>query len=255
MAMVLAGIWSSSLLAAEPPPGPRFPESSWSEELKGKLEDGPAILARDLDIPIADPPGPLSPITARELHYLRQLVGARTPAQETLIRAEADDPSLYFLTNFGFDPEDYPATVRLIEATLHDVGYFILREKWRLQRARPIQLDPLLPLVIPTPPHSAYPSGHGGVAWAEALVLGRLAPQYAPAWLRYAQAIGHRRELAGVHYPSDTRAGQALGAYVVEQLLQTEEFQALMAEAATEWPPASRSTQPRLREMSGNLGR
>lgn len=213
----------------------RYPVSHWSPYLLAWLEAGPLYLNRHLSLPLAPPPANDSKETLTELAYLRQVTARRGPHDLRLINGEAEDPSLLFLSKLGLEPDRYPHTIVLIKAALRDVGYFILREKWRYQRARPKQLAPDLPLAIPTPPHAAYPSGHAGHARAVALLLSRLAPRHEAFWMHYADAIGKRREIAGVHYPSDTRAGIQLADYLVPKLLAQPAFSRLLRVARDEW--------------------
>ena len=86
-----------------------------------------------------------------------------------------------------------------------------------------------------TPPFPAYPSGHGFQSRLAALVLSELRPDARGPLLAMAQRIGFNREVAGVHYPSDTRAGQSLAEQVFEIARQGKHFQELVAEAKAEW--------------------
>jgi membrane-associated phospholipid phosphatase len=74
--------------------------------------------------------------------------------------------------------------------------------KFAVRRPRP-QLEDLPPL-IGTATQLSYPSAHATTAFAAARVLG-------PGFLPLAAAMALSRLYLGVHYPSDTLAGAALG--------------------------------------------
>ena len=93
-------------------------------------------------------------------------------------------------------------------------------------RPRPSQLCPALLPPIEIPGHASFPSGHSTQAHLMALcmndVFNGLPPQATmidDLWT-LADCIARNREIAGLHYPSDTDAGVALhllGAFVAEQ--------------------------------------
>jgi PAP2 superfamily len=66
------------------------------------------------------------------------------------------------------------------------------------------------------PGHPAYPSGHATVAWAFALTLARALPSFAPLLEAAARRVALNREVAGVHYPSDSMAGEELARKLVD---------------------------------------
>jgi acid phosphatase (class A) len=188
------------------------------------MEVGPRYLPRDLPIDIIPPPSSIE--TADEVAYLRMLEGQRTSEQEALINSQINDAEVmnFFLKQTGIDPATKPLTILLMKEAINEAGFYILREKWRFQRARPYDVDPTLSISIDPPPHSSYPSGHGGQSWAVAIFLSELDPEKSNLWFEIANSIGHNREIAGVHYPSDTKAGQLLSDQVMGALLNNDEF-------------------------------
>ena len=86
---------------------------------------------------------------------------------------------------------------------------------------RPHELSPQIQPIIPTPNHGAFPSGHATEAHAGARVLFELvtkgtttstaAVQLREVLMRQAARIAINRTVAGMHYPVDSMAGQALG--------------------------------------------
>jgi undecaprenyl-diphosphatase len=84
--------------------------------------------------------------------------------------------------------------------------------KFVVRRPRP-RLDDLPPLVH-TLSNRSYPSAHATTSFAGARALSPLLPA-APLWA-VAAVLALSRPYLGVHYPSDTVAGAALGAAVAE---------------------------------------
>ena len=84
--------------------------------------------------------------------------------------------------------------------------------KLAVRRPRP-RLDDLPPLIA-TMSNRSYPSAHATTCGAAAVTLGRLLPG-AAVWTA-AVTMALTRPYLGVHYPSDSVAGFALGVAVAE---------------------------------------
>jgi membrane-associated phospholipid phosphatase len=69
---------------------------------------------------------------------------------------------------------------------------------------------PGLPQLTPTPTQLSFPSAHASTSFAGALAYSRLGLPAAPLYA-LATAVALSRLYLGVHYPSDTLAGAALG--------------------------------------------
>jgi membrane-associated phospholipid phosphatase len=93
-------------------------------------------------------------------------------------------------------------------------GSFIANQavKLAVRRPRPNLAD--LPPLIDTMSNRSYPSAHATTCGAAALRLGRLLPA-GPVWAA-ATVMALTRPYLGVHYPSDSAAGFALGLAVGE---------------------------------------
>ena len=100
---------------------------------------------------------------------------------------------------------------------------------------RPSVLEPDIEPIIDVPPHPAYPSGHSTQLYFFAYVLSELVPSEREGFLEKAARVAKNREIAGVHYPSDTEAGRMLARQFVDLLFQNAEFNALFEQARTEW--------------------
>jgi membrane-associated phospholipid phosphatase len=115
----------------------------------------------------------------------------------------------------------YGATKTLIQTVLQiteRVGYVY---KARFARPRPNAIDPTLRPFLPDPPHPAYPSNHAFQNFSVAEVMSRAIPEASATTelFHVARRIGENREYAGLHYPSDTRAGEELARAFAPYLL------------------------------------
>lgn len=216
----------------------RFADQDWAPELLQIAKDGPSVLPADFDVQIDPPTSNSSAETRADLDAMLVMQKReRSTAQRTKIQQEntLPGPTSNFTVDGLFDPAKYPETDKFLDIVNKEVGYFIMREKVHYQRARPTQLEPKLRTLIKIPPHSSYPSGHAGQSYAVALVLAELDPARRDEYLQHAVNIGHRREIAGVHYPADSTAGRALATNVVAALLKEPSLQAQLAKARQEF--------------------
>lgn len=214
----------------------------WSPELLRRVEAGPDILPRDMVINLKPYPANTSQETADELAVLKKFAAdERTPEQLEKIQHEHTLMPLYrtFSEAGYYDFNTHPVLNNLLAVVEHDVSFFILREKKTIQRARPTQLASDLTTVILVPAHSAYPSGHAGQAYGAALVMSEVDPAHAEKYKQIAIDIAHRREIAGVHYPSDSVAGREVATQVVAALMKTDEIKKRVAQAKTEFSSSS----------------
>ena len=93
----------------------------------------------------------------------------------------------------------YLHTIRAVAAT----QFVTSAIKLTLRRERPVFED--LPQLMPTVSELSYPSAHASTSFAAAQGLGG-GPVYA-----LASVVALSRPFLGLHYPSDTLAGAALG--------------------------------------------
>ena len=86
--------------------------------------------------------------------------------------------------------------------------------KLKYDRPRPYQLAPImgkrLYMFIDEPGTASYPSGHSMDAWTFAMILSKRHPMHEREFYAIAHSIGLSRMVAGVHFPSDIRAGKML---------------------------------------------
>lgn len=183
--------------------------------------------------------------TASEIEGLLALQLQRTPQQIKQINEEAPDLVPVFLAEFATSLQKKPKTTKMLREALIDVDYFLFAEKIALLRPRPHQVDGRIHPAIAVPKHPAFPSGHGGESAAIALLLAKLIPQQSSHLNTFAQSVGHNREIAGVHYPSDTQEGVRIGQMTAKLLLETPKFNVLVDAAKREWLQPWRGRIPR----------
>lgn len=220
----------------------RFAGADWDPKLFARLIGGPDLLSKDLAIAIDPHPADASAQTRREIDALIRLqASARDEATLDKIRIEAD-PDLGAADVFALhglipDAERAPDLHRALEMAEGETAWFTLREKWARQRARPSTLSAEIVPAIPVPGHASYPSGHAAQSMAVALTLSRLAPGCSAAWVEQARRIAERREIAGLHYASDSAAGRELAVIVIDALLATDDFAARLEAARLDMSP------------------
>ena len=211
----------------------------WGAEFLKSTRLRPKYLARDWKgmIVLPAPPANSSKRTEAEIAYLKTLVSQRA---ERLKNVKAE----IHVTNFRFGENSYKtlttdpkfrATGKALLAAYHDLAIATFVMKQKFNRVRPSILDKELKHAIAIPAHPAYPSGHATGAYTLAFLLQELDPDSAKTYLEVARRISENREIAGVHYPSDSEAGRLLARQLADQLLSNASFKRLMDEARKEW--------------------
>ena len=84
---------------------------------------------------------------------------------------------------------------------------------------RPIQLDPTLTTVFPTPPFPSYPSNRASFNTAMAQILAHYFPREADVFQATGQQISESAIWAGIHFRSDLTSAQAVGREVARMAL------------------------------------
>lgn len=80
----------------------------------------------------------------------------------------------------------------------------------------------------------SYPSGHSGIGWLWALILGDAAPAHAAAIRSFGQRTGDLRVACRVHWLSDVANGRILATSVYQRIAAEPEYQADLQRAVTE---------------------
>jgi hypothetical protein len=145
---------------------------------------------------------------------------------EALAQAPAFDS--YFMGILSFNRFSHPCTSALVAFAVLAGGMAAMHHKLAFARPRPSQLSPAVMPPVDPPPHAAYPSGHATQAHLVALCLALVMPDMTAVHQRppegggsplpvrrdplrdMAVRIARNREVLGLHYPSDSEAGERL---------------------------------------------
>lgn len=137
----------------------------------------------------------------------------------------------------GLDPQNAPATAKLLAQTGRDAGRQVASVKDVFKRKRPYLIEDGPTCVAKTDSLAAspdYPSGHSTWGWAAALILAELAPDRATPVLARGRAFGESRIVCGVHSASAVEAGRTNGGALVAALHGLPQFRADLEAARSE---------------------
>ncbi len=165
------------------------------------------------------------------------------------ILSQSDEFVSYFMNAMSARPGAYPATALLLQIASLIGTFTAMHHKYLFKRPRPSMLCPALLPPIAVPGHASFPSGHSTQAHLMALCMdemftpptGNPLPQQTVMHndlLALANRIARNREIAGLHYPSDSVAGAELAGKVHTNLMtQTMNvlYQATVIKARAEW--------------------
>ncbi len=220
--------------------GTRFPRRAWDPALYAV-----AVLAEFAATgwmsELSLPPPPTDPLeVGQEIATLIKLSEQRV-SRSAEIAAQAADASVYWSAMLMMTQASRPATWDLI-INANTVGHLVaMHFKRHFARPRPAQVYPALMPILPTPSHPSYPNAH---ALESALIAACLelaipslgSPKETQGPLDVlAERIGVNREIAGLHFPSDTRAGRSLIPGIMDLLTPCPLFHGIVAEAKKEW--------------------
>ena len=129
------------------------------------------------------------------------------------ILTQRDDPSPFFRAQMGIGEAQHASTLEVMEVVSAMVNVVVHPIKDQLAVPRASEISSVRPM-LRVPSHFSFPSGHSTYAHAQAIVLIILAADilkfdFSP--IKLANLIAENRVVAGLHYPSDSEAGVALG--------------------------------------------
>jgi hypothetical protein len=170
--------------------------------------------------------------TVKEVGELIQLREKRTREQEQVIVSQLDRTNLTLWLTALVEPKISLSLLALIGDTLNDSAGPLFFAKARYNRVRAYQLLPeLTPRFLPDftfPMHPSFPSGHSTQAHLIVNVLVSVfgAAKVEPRARDAAWEIGKNREIAGLHYPSDTQGGWCLANVLITEAEDNPRFRA-----------------------------
>jgi acid phosphatase (class A) len=207
---------------------------TWSPRFLHMAES--AVDAPDIALPVS--PKNKSRTTRKDLALMHAYQRTRTEKDINEIKQEINiNDALFGENTFAqlLEESRHPQTFVLMKEVVELESPQIMKQKKIHNRVRPSYLDPTIKPVIDVPPHPAYPSGHATQAYLRAFVLSELDPKNRDQYRRAAKRIAHNREIAGLHYPSDSIAGALLAKQLFKKLMQNPGFVEQLEKAKAEW--------------------
>ncbi len=124
-----------------------------------------------------------------------------------------------FLSEAKVSNGEFKYMEKILSLALSDAGDIIRHFKKIFNRNRPNTVNPKIQPIIVVPRDGAYPSGHATQAAICAHIISDLTGVSEKEMLLLANGIGLNREIAGLHYPSDTHSGLSLGGQISKIIL------------------------------------
>jgi hypothetical protein len=204
-----------------------FGERSWSARWWASLvlHDFVATTWRATTDPImATQWGLINPAaTASEIDALTLAARDERAAAMGEILSQDVEFTTDFMALLSITPGSHPNTYRVLHIASLIGSYAVLYYKGLRDRPRPSQVCPALLPPIPMPGHASWPSGHATQAWLKALCIehvlqgaqsGTLTPgdinTFSSNLRTLALRVARNREIAGLHYKTDSDAGLKL---------------------------------------------
>jgi len=133
-----------------------------------------------------------------------------------------------FMEALAMTPGSHYRTFRMLHIASLMGSFAALHYKHVFDRPRPSWEMPALMPPVPVPGHSSFPSGHSTQAHLMAMCMGLVFDRAIPL-LRHKEAlketlnalarrVARNREIAGLHYRSDSEAGEILASHVLDRL-------------------------------------
>ena len=203
----------------------------------------------------ADPSPPYWDSVIAHNHIREELDDLVTAAQDERadaldeILSQADEFTSYFMNLMTTRPTAYPGTFRVLNIASLVALFVSMYYKGKYRRPRPSELCPALLPPIVVPGHASFPSGHSTQAHLMAFCMGDVfinLAQHQPMLDDLgvlADRIARNREIAGLHYPSDSQAGVALAGQIQPLLSTNSWYSSALAAARQEWDPNYASNQ------------
>jgi len=203
-------------------------------------------------------PGDLRPMddTGRRAELQTLVDYARFERADAMdeIMAQKDEFVSEFMGLLAITPTSNPNTYRLMHLANLFAAFTVMYFKGVYKRRRPSQLLPMLRPPIQVPGHASYPSGHSTqshlIARCTALVLpSAMVTDPHPIQTSLdglAARIARNREIAGLHFHSDTCAGEVLAGKIFD-LIEADRatssgdpvvpgYKSAIEAAKAEWP-------------------
>lgn len=210
----------------------KYDPAGWKPEYLELIDQSGSYLAAGWQQNIILTPPPGHKDTLAEVDEIIRLKPLRADYQQEIL-AQRHDMVFTFFAALDLSIEDNPKTEFLLKTTLREVALVTMHFKHHYSRARPWQYtDEIAPTIKP-PGHPAYPSGHSTESHTLAIILSDIYPEKQSLLLAVADQISLNREIAGVHYKSDSVAGEILAPQIVKSLKSNTDYMKILTEART----------------------
>jgi membrane-associated phospholipid phosphatase len=199
------------------------------EPLQGTWK--PWLMTRGDQFRPGPPPAFGSAEFQEELALLKRINGSPTPSQRAIaITTAAKSFDRFWEPGYALvrrEQLSVPREVRLLAplAALPVDAYIAAHDvKYTFWRLRPNMADPTIVPLITVPNHPAYVSNAAIITSAVAELVGTMFPEEAAQWQYLGEEAGLARIYAGIHYPSDERAGNQMGKSIAALAIQRDQL-------------------------------
>ncbi len=196
----------------------------WDQNLIHSIQSNRMLINNTVSyINLGTPPKNSSKVTQDELAYLISLKKERTEEKVKEIKSEINIEYWIFDNKFFYEYLQDKQYSEFLLSELSTLYPITLYQKQIFDRARPYILDSNVDPIL-YPKHPAYPSGHATQAYFLAELFSLINPSKKEIYFANAKVIAHNREIAGVHYPSDSQAGKELAQQYLKFRLSDNSF-------------------------------
>lgn len=211
-------------------------------------ESAPYLTPGQLDLTQFLPPPPTAGSIEQneEIEKLLQFQRTRTPEKVAAARADMTLSVFRFADVLGpaFNAEKLPRTKAFFDKVAEASTSISNAAKDFWHRPRPYVFSKAIEPCLDKPGNASYPSGHSTFATQTAIILANMVPEKKSMIFARAAAFRLNREIGGVHYPSDVRAGELAGTLIAQALFQSPAFKTDFDAAKQEVRAALQLPQP-----------
>jgi hypothetical protein len=232
-------LWSDLPYAGEKMP-PKNPEERYAGDwpLCFLRRDEKGIITDSDGCPIQLIRNPNKINWKKELEYVKSAINKKNKEEITIaeywgtgVATKQWTPIIDRLIDTYSEDEQPMSAVRAgrilaaVHSAINDAFVVTWVLKYKLNVARPNQLDSSLATIVCTPRHPTYPSGHAAVSGCAAEVLSYFFPGEAKRLRELAEECAEARLFGGVHFPIDNSEGLRLGREVARAAVNVLESQ------------------------------
>ncbi|MBC74652.1 MAG: hypothetical protein CME64_01425 [Halobacteriovoraceae bacterium] len=186
-------------------------------------------------------PAPNNNDSSQTEKEISELIGLKKQRTNSIINDIQNERNIYgfrFGAIYGndifFNYEKDPVRDFLLEY-IPDLVTLTFKFKNKFNRVRPSFLSNQIKPIIPIPEHPAYPSAHSSKANFIAIVLSNFSPCLSEVFKTDGKRIAKNREIAGVHYSSDSKAGAVLARQYYDYIMRSEKTRKELMIAKSFW--------------------